>query len=214
MARRILLTITCALALQLLLLGSAFAQDFGSLVASAASANQQWVTQIDTALSATSLAAIQSQAAVATATGEQVQTLLTQALAVAPNDAARSRVQGVLNHVTAAVNAGKAVVQATDVNTARSQVNAMRGEAVEAASELVPFASSVAPTPTGPATTLPKTGGFSFISLIVGALGILIAGLGFRRMSAERSAHVDADVEAFQPIPATLNASSDKPHHD
>lgn len=144
----------------------AFAQDFGTLVANAATLNQRWVSQADVALQATTLAGVQSQAASAVATGKQVQALLNEALPLAPDNASRSRIQGLLAHVNAGLQDGQRAAQETTLDVARGDVNAMRGEAAEALNELAPFASQQ-PTTT---TTLPQTGGVPIeLPIVVGA---------------------------------------------
>ncbi len=172
MFRKVLATVVAAAVLQLGVAGLASAQDFNSLVASAAAANNLWVTQIATAAQSTTLAQLQAANTTALATGQREQSLLRSALAIAPDDASRSRVQGVLNHVTAAIMSAQQKSQATTLDVAQSFLNAERGEAVEAQSEIVPFA---------PTTQLPVTGGPPVeMPLLLGAVAIL-GGLVLRR---------------------------------
>ena len=160
----------------------AFAQDFGTLVANAATLNQQWVSQTDAALQATTLASVQSQAATAIASGKQVQALLNEALPLAPDNASRSRIQGLQAHVNAGLQDGQRAAQETSFDAARGDVNAMRGEAAEAFNELAPFATQQ-PTKTTPpttATTLPQTGGVPIeLPMLVGAC-VLVCGYVLR----------------------------------
>ncbi|MGH2461163.1 MAG: LPXTG cell wall anchor domain-containing protein [Chloroflexota bacterium] len=183
--RKIITVGILALLLQALAIGSTFAQDFGSLVAQANTANETWVSQINQGLAATDLATLQADAATALTTGQQVQSLLQAALPLAPDDASRSRVQGVLTHVTAALQSGKQVSSAKDLDTAHSALNAERGEAQEALNELAPFAGQTAPAAAAPAaTTLPQTGGAPVTAVALGGLAVLVTGLGMRRRLA------------------------------
>lgn len=182
MVRKVLGLAILAVLLQALAIGSAFAQDFGSLVSQASAANKLWVSQIDQGLQATDLATVQADAATALATGQQVQSLLQAALPLAPDDASRSRVQGVLNHVTAAIQSGQKVSQDTNVAAAQGDLNAERGEAQEALNELAPFATQFTPAP-APAT-LPKTGGAPVLPVALAGFGAILAGFGLRRRLA------------------------------
>ncbi len=194
MVRRILAIVALGLLLQTLVLGSAFAQDFRSLVSQAAATNQTWVSQIDQALQATDLATLQAGAATALATGQRVQSLLQAALPLAPDDASRSRVQGVLAHVTAALQSGQQVAQARDFDTARSELNAERGEAQEALSELAPLfppSPTAAPAATPTPAALPTTGGMPASAVILGGLATILAGFTLRRAD-QRSGLTDS----------------------
>lgn len=168
--------------LQLLYLGIGHAQDFSSLIQQAATANQQWLTALDKAGQATDLATLQSQAATALALGKQTQSLLQQALSLAPDDAARSRVSGLLAHVNNAVAAGDRIASETSLSAAQSDLNAERAEVNEAMNEFQPFAPTTAPTTsiTAP-TTLPTTGGTPLTVLAALGLATLLAGAGLRR---------------------------------
>ncbi len=165
---------------------SAAGQDFASLVSQAGSLNQQWLNQIDTASKATDAASAQAESATAVATGKQVQALLQQALTIAPDDASRSRVQGLLGHVNAALQDVQGVSTANDLSTIQSALNAERGEVNEALNEIVPFAgtqpattASAAPSTTAAsAPTLPATGGMPVGLVLAGAA--LLIGLGER----------------------------------
>ncbi|HEX5418213.1 MAG TPA: LPXTG cell wall anchor domain-containing protein [Chloroflexota bacterium] len=188
--------------LQLLYLGIGHAQDFSSLIQQAATANQQWLTALDTAGQATDLATLKSDAATALALGKQTQSLLQQALPLAPDDAARSRVSGLLAHVNNAVTAGDRIANETTLSAAQSDLNAERAEANEAMSELKPFAQPTAPTQTAPTTssttpstttttsptttstaptTLPTTGGTPWTAVVALGLATMLAGAGLRK---------------------------------
>ena len=183
MVRKLVTIAIVGLLLQVLMIGSAFAQDFDSLVSQANSANKLWVSQIDQALQATDLASLRAGASTALATGERVQSLLQTALSLAPDNASRSRVQALLTHVTAAVQAGRLATQASDFDVARSQVNAERGEAQEALNELAPFAGQATPAPVATVTpaALPVTGGMPLAPIVVGGVLAVLTGLTLRR---------------------------------
>ena len=170
------------------LASSAHAADFGTLMAQAAAVNQTYVSQVESALTAPDLATSQARTRTALATGQQLINLLTAAEAAAPDDAGRSRAQGLLDHVRAAQSAGQSTLGATSLDAAHSALEAMRGEAVEALAELRPFAAPTpAPTPTiaQVPTTLPVTGGLGTLDLLaaLGAgLALLAGGFGLRRL--------------------------------
>lgn len=166
--------------LQLLYLGISFAQDFSSLVQQAATTNQQWLTALDTAGQATDLATFKADAATALALGKQTQSLLQQALSLAPDDASRSRISGLLAHVNNAVTAGDRIANETTLSAAQSDLNAERAEVNEALSELKPFAPAAPSTTTAP-TTLPTTGGTPLTFVAALGLTALLAGTGLRK---------------------------------
>jgi len=153
---------------QALALGAAQAQDFGSLVSQAVAANQQLVDHIDAATRAPDLATLRADISLGVSSAQAAQSLLQEARAVAPDDAARSRAQGVLAHITASLSSATQASQATTLDVARSRVDAARGEAVEALNELPPA--------TLPATGGPPTGLLASFGLVALALG-----LGLRR---------------------------------
>ncbi len=188
MTLRTLKITAVVLLFQALTIVPALAQDFNSLMSSAASTNQQFLDQTNRALEATDLATLQARTRTAVATGQQLESLLRAALAAAPDDASRSRAQGALTHITAAVQSGQAALQATDFGSARGFVDAMRGEAMEALSELAPFARA----PQAPAA-LPRAGDASSAPWAVGSTVVALAlsgglaalvGLGLRRKTA------------------------------
>jgi hypothetical protein len=194
--RKIVVILAAVLVLQAVATGISAAQDFTTLLSQAAAANQSWVNQIATASSATSLSSLQAENNTALTFGNQTLTLLQQALPLAPDDASRSRVTGLIQHVEAALASGARVTQATTFDTARSALDAERGEAVEALNEFpvtpttpTPFATA-APTafptasPTavaGVTTALPAAGGMPIGVAVVAGLVALVAGLRIRR---------------------------------
>ncbi len=182
--RKLITTAVLVLVLQCSAFVIAFGQDFNTLIASANTANQAWVTQIDTALQASDLSTLQAGNLQAQTLGNSVRASLAAALPLAPNDAARSRVQGLLQHVNAALASQQAVTQATTLDAARSALNAARGEAVETQNELQPFAVQ---TPVSAPVTLPVTGGMPLPLAIVAGLLTLGAGVAARRFGRRES---------------------------
>ncbi len=184
MLRKVVTLTILGILAQALVAGSAFAQGFSSLVTQATSTNRTWISQVDQALEATDRATLQAGAATALATGQQVQSLLQAALPLAPDDASRSRVQGVLAHVTAALQSGQQVAQARDFDTARSELNAERGEAQEALGELAPLVtvpSTATPVATSTPTALPTTGGAPASAAILCGLALTLGGVALRQ---------------------------------
>lgn len=186
MTLRTLKITAVAMLFQLMIVGPALAQDFGSLVSSATTATQQFVDQTNLALQATDLATLQARTQTAVATGEQVESLLEAALALAPDDPSRSRVEGVLTHIRAALQSGRMALQETEFDAARAAVDAMRGEAEEALVELVPFAPEVPVRlpEAGGLDSAPWAGGFAAGALALSGLLATLAGLGLRRKTA------------------------------
>ena len=156
------------LATHALILGTAQAQDFDSLVNQAVAANRQLVDHIAAATRAPDLAALRADITLGVTSAKATQSLLQEALAVAPDDAARSRAQGVLTHIAASLSSATQASQATTLDVARSRVDAARGEAVEALDELVPIDAP----PTLPATGGPPTGLLASFGLVALALGL------------------------------------------
>ena len=203
MLRRMLKGLIVAFVLQALVIGAALAQDFASFVTQASQANQEWVDQIGLALEATDLDTLQARTATAVATGEQVESLLRAALPLAPDDASRSRVEGVLTHVVAALEAGRDALAATEFDMARSSVDAMRGEALEALLELAPFAAAQpVPTPGAvvatpmpqPVAELPRAGDTPVAPVAMAGLLTILAGIGMRRLFGRAVERTDRQI--------------------
>jgi hypothetical protein len=116
---------------------------FGDIVQPTLPANEQLVTQIGAAMPAGDLGTLVSAADVSLTTGGTLQQQLESALAAAPDDAARSRIQGVLNHTQAALQSLRQVRDETSLDAARGRLDQARGEAVEGLSELRPFVLSM-----------------------------------------------------------------------
>jgi len=114
-------------------------------------ANEELVTQIVLALPGTDLNAVTDQVGSALNVGADLEQQLSQLLAIAPDDPTRSRVDGVLTHITGSVDALRLAQTETSLDSARARLDQARGEAQEALSELQPFVVGI------PAT-VPTTG--------------------------------------------------------
>jgi len=155
-------------------------QDFSGLVRSALFGNEQLVTQIQAAQAPGDLAAVKAKTAPALTTSEQVEGWLTKALPMAPDDASRSRVEGVLQHIKDTTAALRQTAPESTVDAAFARLDQGRGEAVEALSELKPFAEAL---PVPQPTQLPRGGGLdSAVLAVTAALGAALGlgGLGMR----------------------------------
>jgi hypothetical protein len=109
-------------------------------------ANEDLVAQIAQALPGTDLNAVTDQAESALSVGTDLEQQLSQLLAIAPDDPARSRVDGVLTHVTASVDSLRLAQTETSLDSARARLDQARGEAQEALSELQPFVVGIPAT--------------------------------------------------------------------
>lgn|GEM_PF-5740918 len=193
--------------LEFLFVGFGHAQDFSTLVQQAVTANQSWLTAIDTASQASDLSTLKADAATALTFGQQTQSLLQQALPLAPNDAARSRISALLAHVNNAITSANRITVDTTLSAAQSDLNAERAEAHEANTELTTFVQTLTPVATSTAvptasvtpttatstpttvatpttTTLPQTGGTPLGAIVMLGLLAVVAGTGLRRYAA------------------------------
>src|SRR5262249_44592097 len=93
--------------------GAARAPDFGSLVSQAVAANRQLVDHSAAATRAPDLATLRADITLGVASARATRALLQEARALAPDDAARSRAQGVLAHIAASLGAATQAGQAT-----------------------------------------------------------------------------------------------------
>jgi hypothetical protein len=113
--------------------------DFATQMQTTLPSNEQLVGQIGAALPADDLIVISDEAGLTTGVGEDLVDQLTFALALAPDDASRSRIEGVLTHTQAALASLRLAQAGTTLDSARASLDAARGEAEEALSELRPF---------------------------------------------------------------------------
>jgi hypothetical protein len=119
--------------------------DFSDQLQPTLPANQDLLDQILQLLPATDLAAITDQSGSTLSAATDLEQQLNQLLANAPDDPARSRLEGVLTHVQASVAALNLVQTETSLDSARARLDQARGEANEALSELQPFVMSIPP---------------------------------------------------------------------
>jgi hypothetical protein len=112
-------------------------------------ANEQLLGQIQEALPTDDLALLSQQTAPSLGLGEVLQQQLSLALAMAPDDVARSRIAGVLAHTTAMLDSLRQVQTEATLDSARGRLEQARGEAQEGLDELQPFVVSLPPAPAG-----------------------------------------------------------------
>jgi hypothetical protein len=161
---------------------SAQAPDFTSQIQPTLTANELLVRQIREAMPVDDLEMMSLQTALTLAAGEQLEQQLSQALANAPNDAARSRVDGVLTHTHAAIESLRLANQEATVDAAQGRLEQARGEAQEGLDELRPFVVSMVRPAELPAE-LPVAGSLDPIDTaalpLVGVL-LMVVGLALR----------------------------------
>jgi hypothetical protein len=173
--------VTAAACMLVALATTAFAQapDFPTQIQPTLTANELLVRQIRDAMPGDDLAAMSQRTVLLVGAGEQLVQQLNQALASAPDDAARSRVDGVLTHTQAAVESLRLTSQESSLDAARGRLEQARGEAQEGLDELRPFVVSVA----RPAE-LPVAGslyGPQIAALPLFGVLLMVVGLGLRR---------------------------------
>ncbi len=113
--------------------------DFSINVQPTLPANELLVGQIQDALPSTDLDTVTGQTSDLVTTGEDLEHQLSLALAAAPDDAARSRLEGVRAHTTAALDALRLIQIDATLDAARARLEQARGEAQEGLDELRPF---------------------------------------------------------------------------
>jgi len=113
--------------------------DFADQVQTTLPSNEQLVGQIQDALQSDDLNVISGAAVQFAGLGDSLNAQLARALSVAPDDATRSRIEGVLTHTRAAVASLRNAQTETTVDAARGRLEEARGEAREALGELQPF---------------------------------------------------------------------------
>lgn len=101
--------------------------------------NEQLVGQIQDSMPATDLTSISDQTAISVATGENLLEHLSAASSLAPDDATRSRIEGVVTHTQAALDSLHMVESDSSVDSARGRLDQARAEAQEGLDELRPF---------------------------------------------------------------------------
>ena len=137
------LPLACALVATLAWGNVAHAQevspDFAGQLQPTLPSNEQLLGQIQDTLSLDDLGVISDQANSSIDVGQQLLQQLTSALSSAPDDAARSRIEGVMTHAQAAVDSLAMIASATTVDVARGRLDQARGETQEGLDELKPY---------------------------------------------------------------------------
>jgi hypothetical protein len=135
--------IVACLVVALLPATTSFAQevspDFAGQVRPTLPANEQLLGQIQDALPSDDLSIISEQTGLTLDVGEDLAQQLTLALSLAPDDAARSRIEGILIHTQATLSSLRLVQTESSLDSARGRLGQARGEAMEALDELRPF---------------------------------------------------------------------------
>jgi hypothetical protein len=166
--------------------GTASAQsaDFAGQVRPTLPANQLFLSQIRQTLPSSDMDAIAQQTATTLDVGQQLTQQLGQALVLAPDDATRSRVEGVLTHTRAALASLQQAQLETSASAARGRLDQARGEAQEGLDELRPLVLSL-----GMPTALPSTGslyGPQIATLPFIGIMLMAVGAALRRGAARR----------------------------
>ena len=112
---------------------------FAGQVQTSLPSNEQLVGQIRDALPSDDPAVISDLTSLSLSTGQDLVQQLNSALSVAPDDMSRSRIEGVLTHVEAAVSSLQMVQGEANLDVARGRLSQARGEAQESLDELQPF---------------------------------------------------------------------------
>lgn len=178
---RLFLSVLLAFGLAAVAVPSAGAQTptFATLVQQGLSGNQDLSQQIKSALGPGDLMAVKTQSSTALGTANGVLSALDQALPMAPDDASRSRIEGLRGHIRATAAPLSQAAQANTPDEARARLDQARGEADESLAEFQPFAAAFV-------AQLPKSGGLSDVVLsVVAAFGgsLTLAGALLRRVS-------------------------------
>jgi LPXTG-motif cell wall-anchored protein len=177
--------------------------EFNKLMRAALAGNERLVLEIRPAVTLAELNALKASSGTALGTAERVEGLLAEALPLAPDDASRSRVEGLMLHIRGTVDPLRMASQEASVDATQGRLNQARGEAEEALSEFVTFAAQLpAPEP----EVLPKTGGLDDLALaLAGALGLALclSGLVLRVAASPRL--------AWAPVPVTTRRAPDRP---
>jgi hypothetical protein len=113
--------------------------DFAGNVGPTLPTNELLLGQIHDALPMSDQDETAAQTLEALATGQDLEQQLTLALALAPDDATRSRLDAVRTHTTAALDALRLVELEPTLDAARSRLQQAWGEAHEGLDELRPF---------------------------------------------------------------------------
>ena len=113
--------------------------DFNGQIQTTLPSNEQLLGEIRDALPSDDLVVIVGQTDTTVSLGEDLVQQLATALSMAPDDASRSRIEGVLTHSQAALVSLRMAQTETTLDSARARLDAARGEAQESLDELRPF---------------------------------------------------------------------------
>jgi hypothetical protein len=163
---------------------SAQAGDYTGQVQSTLAANELLVQQIRAAMPSSDLDVMSQQAAVTQGVGEELEQELSQALASAPDDASRSRIEGILTHTQAAVASLKQAQVETTLDAIHGRLDQARGEALEGLDELQPLVGGLARPAELP--TAGSLGGPELDALPVLGVFLVLVGLVLRRGAPSR----------------------------
>jgi hypothetical protein len=113
--------------------------DFAGQVQTTLPSNEQLLAEIQDALPMNDLAVISDQTDASVTSGDSLVQQLTLAQSMAPDDASRSRIEGVLMHAQAALDSLHMAQSETTLDASRGRLDQARGETQEALDELRPF---------------------------------------------------------------------------
>jgi len=167
---------------------SAQSTSFTGQIQPTLAANELFLSNIRQALPSSDMDALAQQTATTLDIGQQLAQQLDQAIVLAPDDAARSRVEGVLTHTQAAVASLQLAQLETSADAARGRLDQARGEAQEGLDELRPFVLGLA-TPIAMPQALPTAGslyGPEVASLPLLGIMLIVVGAVLRRDAAGR----------------------------
>jgi hypothetical protein len=128
-------------------LAAAQAGDFAGEIQPTLPANEQLVGQITDAIPSSDLDTLVAQTGLTLGVGEDLQNQFNTALALAPDDAARSRLEGLIAHTQAVLDSLNMIRTADNLDVARGRLDQARGEAQEGLNELRPFVLQQQPVP-------------------------------------------------------------------
>ena len=185
---RIVIAIVLFTLVQPVAAASAQSASFTGQIQPTLAANELFLSNIRQALPSSDMDALAQQTAATLDIGEQLAQQLDQAIVLAPDDAARSRVEGVLTHTQAAVASLQLAQLETSTDAARGRLDQARGEAQEGLDELRPFVLGLA-TPVAMPQALPTAGslyGPEIATLPLIGIMLIVVGAVLRRGAALR----------------------------
>ncbi len=185
---RIVIAVALLTLVQPVARASAQSADFPGQIQPTLATNELFLSQIRQALPSSDMDAIAQQTSTTLDIGQQLAQRLEQAAVLAPDDAARSRVEGVLTHTQAAVASLQLAEAETSADAARGRLDQARGEAQEGLDELRPFVVGLG-TPVAMPQALPTAGslyGPEIASLPLIGMMLIVVGAVLRRGAARR----------------------------